>query len=107
MIRYLPIAYFVTVVLAALTAIVAYINLAGINHLLVIRFDSFWGINYLGQKSDVWGILGVAAALSLINVWLSRVFYHRLLFFGHLFAWFNVLLWVLMFVAVSVILSVN
>lgn len=101
------VAYILTAVLAAVTAIAAYLNLADAERFLVVHLDSFRGIDFLGEKKHVWGILGMAAALSLINIWLSRVFYHRIRFFSELFSWFNILLWILMFIVIGVIIAVN
>ncbi len=95
--------------LTVITAIVAYVNLINISHLLVIHFDSFRGIDFLGAKSDVLRIFIWATALTFLNFLLSQFFYHRsrLRVFSYFFASFNILLWSLILIVVAVIISVN
>ena len=105
--KYLRIAYIIICVLAVLIGMVLYVNLTKADHILIVHFDSFRGIDFLGKPSTVWGIYFFALAISAINIWLSRVFHNRLPFFSYLFAYFTIFFWILISIAIAVIISVN
>ena len=100
-----------SVLLSAILLIIgfstAFVRLADAQHLLIIHFDSYQGIDFLGAKSDVFKILLVGIALSLINIILSEIFYQRERFFSYLLIFSNVLVSLLILLTIFVIVSVN
>jgi hypothetical protein len=86
---------------------VAFVKLAQIDHLLIIHFDSFQGIDFLGGKSHVYGILASGLFLNLLNVFLAGAFYPSQRFLAYLLVFFNILLSLLIMLIMFVIVSVN
>lgn len=85
----------------------AYIHLAEIQSLLIVHFDSFRGIDFLGDKNDVYGMVGVGAIALLINSALANIFYFRERFLSYLLAFGTLVLTFLLLIAVFAILSIN
>jgi hypothetical protein len=86
---------------------VSYIRLADVQNLLIIHFDSFRGIDFLGDKQDVFGILAVGLAVMTVNGFLANVFYYRERFFSYLLSFSSVVLSLLILIAVFAIISIN
>ena len=85
----------------------AYIRLADVQNLLIIHFDSFRGIDFLGEKSDIWGILGVNLAVLIANSWLAYALYYRERFWSYIFSFSSVVFGLLILIAVFAIISIN
>ena len=102
---FIPIA--VTALLLVAAFLLVYFGLEGGNNVLVVHFDAFRGIDFLGQKSDVYGIIGLGAVLSVINFMLSRVLHSRDKFLARLTAFASVSISALIFIAALVIVSNN
>ena len=85
----------------------AYVQLANSDYLLVIHFDSFRGVDFFGNRADVFGILWVGLAINAVNFLLSYVFYEREKFLSLVISWFSVFFSLLILIAVSVIISIN
>ena len=102
---FIPIA--VTALLLVAALILVYFGLEGGNNVLVVHFDAFRGIDFLGQKSDVYGIIGIGAVLSVINFMLSIVLHSRDKFLARLTAFASVSISALIFIAALVIVSNN
>lgn len=86
---------------------VAYFNLRNVDHLLVIHFTGGQGIDFLGNKIDVYEILFSGLTVFLINIFLTAVFYERIRFFSYFISFFNIFFSTLILIAVGVIISVN
>jgi len=84
-----------------------YVSLSGVNNLLIIHFDSYRGIDFLGEKGQVFGILAVAFSVTLINFWLVKVFYYRNRFLAYFLSFFTVFFLTLILITAIVIISVN
>ncbi|KKU93876.1 MAG: hypothetical protein UY26_C0003G0024 [Candidatus Jorgensenbacteria bacterium GW2011_GWA1_48_13] len=101
------------VLLAAAMALMAFslvLVLLNVNELsapLILHFDKLKGIDFLGEKSDVWGIWAGGFALLVLNSLLASVFFHRERVLAYVFAGVNLLFAVLVLVALGVIFSVN
>lgn len=93
--------------LTAIVAIVAYLNLWPIKHPIVIHFDSFRGIDFSGDRGDVLGIFAVAAVLTLLNGGLAAYFWKRATVFSYILLYFNIFIWLLILIIIGVIISVN
>ncbi|MCH7908850.1 MAG: hypothetical protein IIB38_04450, partial [Candidatus Hydrogenedentes bacterium] len=66
-----------------------FVKLIDVQHLLIIHFDSFSGIDFLGSKWEVYGILLSGIFLNLINGFLVTVFYYRERLLSYLLAFSN------------------
>ncbi|MFH1759301.1 MAG: hypothetical protein ABH822_01930 [Patescibacteria group bacterium] len=86
---------------------VAFVALADVRHLLVIHFDSYSGIDFLGDKSDVFGALLSGLALTIINGLLAIAFYLRERLLSYILAFSSILVSLLILITIFVIVSVN
>lgn len=90
-----------------LTGIIAYLNLAEITTPLIIHFDAYKGIDFLGNKIDVFNILIVAGVIFLINLILAELIFDRQRLLSFNFAFVSLVVSVLIFIAILVIISIN
>ena len=88
-------------------AIVAIVGLREAGTLLVLHFDTFRSIDFLGTRADVFAIVGVGAGLVALNAFLAAAYRKRLPIGAHLFAYASVLIGILILIAVGTILAVN
>lgn len=85
----------------------AYVAFADVEHLLIIHFDSFRGIDFLGNRSDVFQILWLGLLVNIINFSLVAVFYWRERFLAYLIGYFSSVFSLLILIATAVIISIN
>lgn len=78
-----------------------------VNDLLIIHFDNFHGLDFLGTKTNVFEIVSIGAFLVLMNAGLAKALYHRERFFSNILGSVSVLIAGLILIAVGVIVSVN
>lgn len=102
----LRILYGSSVLLLAVAGILFYMRLGDAGHPLIIHW-SRGGIDFVGTRRTVAGILGVGAAMWAVNAALSSVFASRARFLAHLLAGASLFLSLLILIAVGSIISVN
>jgi len=90
-----------------LTALVAYLRLVEITTPLIIHFDAYRGIDFLGDRFDVLKILTVAWMMFLINSILAEFIFDRQRFLSLVLVYVNLATSVLTSIAIAVIISVN
>jgi len=100
-------AIMVSLVLLLIALISSYRSLRMADHLLIVHFDRFHGIDVLGTREDVFGIIFSGWGIAFINVILGYALYFRERFFSYLILFSNVCLATLLLIATIVILSVN
>jgi len=93
--------------LLILTAGVAFIRFGEITTPLIIHFDAFKGIDFLGDRFDVSNILIVALVMILINLFLAEFIFDRQRFLSYVFAYVSLAVSILILIAVSVIIGIN
>lgn len=74
---------------------------------LIIHFDAFKGIDWVGSRIDVFGIFISALVMFLINVFLANFIYERERFLSYLFSFASLVLSILFLAAIITINSVN
>lgn len=102
--RLLFLSAFVILIFALGTA---YVKLAEHDALLILHFDSYRGIDFLGSSADVFGILSVGLGIVVLNYLLARSIYPREPFLAKILAGSTVFIALLIFIAVLVIIAVN
>ena len=105
--RYILIPAIAVVLLLVVAFLLAYFSFGGAGNILVVHFDAFRGIDFLGDKTDVYGIIGIGAVLALVNFTLVRVLYSRDKFLARFIVFASVFISILIFVTVVAIISVN
>jgi len=91
----------------SLAAIVGYLRLGEISTPLIIHFDAYKGIDFLGNRFDVLGILAVATTMFLVNLFLARFVFDRQRFLSYTLAYITLAIAILILIAVSVIIAIN
>ncbi|MBI4159924.1 hypothetical protein HY504_02035 [Candidatus Wolfebacteria bacterium] len=75
--------------------------------MFILHFTREQGADRFGTRLDVFGVPGVGIAIVAINLFLADFLYRRERFLSFLFGFGSFLLSVLLFIAVSVMVSVN
>jgi len=101
------IPFVVALILLVIAFSYAYVNFADFQGLLIVHFDSYRGADFLGEPKDVFGILGVALAVLIINGFIADELYWRERFLAYIIAYGSVFFSLLILIAVLVIISVN
>ncbi|MDO8585062.1 MAG: hypothetical protein Q7R85_03000 [bacterium] len=61
----------------AIAGAFAYYAFSDVKHLLIVHFDAFRGIDFLGTPRDVFGIAATALAVNGVNAFLAGAFWKR------------------------------
>lgn len=105
--KYLRVVFGLSLLVLFLISCVAYVKLGENTGQLILHFDVYKGIDFLGGRTEAFGILISALAMILINLFLAESFYNRERFLSYLFGFVSLGLASLILIAVSVIISVN
>lgn len=92
--------------LAISFAIVA-VKIGSLSVPVILHFDYWSGIDLFGDRSSVWGVWFLGAAISLVNAGFAEFFFFRSRALSYAFLAANFLISILLFVAVSVMVTVN
>ncbi|MEK7462980.1 MAG: hypothetical protein AAB621_01265 [Patescibacteria group bacterium] len=93
--------------LILIALISAILNFYKINNLLIMHYDGYNGIDFLGDKSDVFSLIGILAVMIILNVWLANRVYFRERFLSYLLSFSSLALSVLILIGVFAIISIN
>ena len=85
----------------------AYLRLAETAAPLIVHFDVYKGIDFLGNRFDILNILVVALIILLINFFLAEFIFDRQRFLSFVFAYVSLAISTLILIAISVIISIN
>ncbi len=91
----------------AIAFILFYIHIAPLGNFLLVGFDGFRGINFLGSVDDVRGILITGGIISAVNIALSWVLRKRDRFLAHLLPFLNLLIALLILMVITFIVVSN
>jgi len=89
------------------TAVFVFLKFFNTSGPIIIHFDFFNGINFVGRKEEVFGILAVDFAIAAINFLLAEFIYQRERFMSYLISFATLVLSILFLMAVAVVSSVN
>ena len=90
-----------------LTAVIVYVRLAEITTPLIIHFDAYKGIDFLGDRGDVFKILIVALTIFVLNLILAEFIFDRQRFLSFTLAFIGLATSILILIAISVIININ
>jgi len=90
-----------------LAALIFYSKLGSTTMPLIIHFEADKGVDFLGGRLEVFGILFSGLIMILINLFLVDFLYHRERFLSHIFSFANLLVAILILIAIAVIINVN
>lgn len=84
-----------------------YVRLVDVEHLIIIHFESLRGVDFLGSKNEVIGILFSGLALNVINFLLASFLHNRQRLLSYLIGLMNIFISLLILLTIIVIISVN
>lgn len=105
--NYLMGTFGVAAALLLFTLVLVLIFFGETNTPLIIHFDTFRGIDFLGSKLHVFGIVFVGIVMFLINVGLAHTLYYRNRFLSYIIACATLVITLLILIAISAIIAVN
>jgi len=105
--KYLRVVAGISIFIWLLTGIIFYswFNLSSGN--LILHFNAYNGIDFLGSQGDIFGILLSGLVIILINMYLSNFMYNRERFLSYIFSFANLVVSILILIVINVIISVN
>ncbi|MDI6717793.1 MAG: hypothetical protein QMD86_01970 [Patescibacteria group bacterium] len=77
------------------------------NEPVIIHFDAYKGIDHIGNKIEMFGILFLEMTILLVNLFLSDFIYSRERFFSYVLGFVNLVISALVFIAAIAINSIN
>jgi hypothetical protein len=105
--KFLFYPFLASVILALIAFIRALVRLAKINNLLILHFDSYRGIDYLGNKEDVFSIIGFSFTVIVINFLLAKKLYYKERLLSYFLSFGSTIFSLLILIGVFVIISIN
>ncbi|MBN2198183.1 hypothetical protein JW698_03310 [Candidatus Wolfebacteria bacterium] len=105
--KYLCIVGVISILILFLTGVISYLSVDSINSPLIIHFNIYKGVDFLGNWFDILGILIVALVMISINFFLSDFLYNRERFLSYIFGFTSLLISILILIIISVIININ
>ncbi|MCL4404038.1 hypothetical protein M1432_01730 [Patescibacteria group bacterium] len=96
-----------TLALAAAGLVLGAVAIKNVSAPLIIHFDQFHGVDFVGSVADFWGIWLGGLAVIVLNAALSTVLYRRERFLAYLLLAGNALIALLMLVLAAVVVGAN
>ncbi len=84
-----------------------YLNVGELSYPLILHFSSYFGVDAVGGRGSVWGIVAIAALVAILNAFIGATFFYRERVLTYLFFATNVLIALLSLVAVANIIALN
>jgi hypothetical protein len=104
---YIKIGFLASLLILTGAFVLVYINFGDVGNLFIVHFDAYKGIDFLGGKGDVFGILGISLVILALNFLLASVSYPRDRFLSYLISFSSILFAILIFIGIIVIINVN
>ena len=105
--KYLRVVAGLSVLLLVIAGIIFYLGVGSITTPLVVHFDPYKGIDFLGGRMQVFGIIVAALVIILINLFLADFLDSRERFLSYIFGFASLELTILILIVISVIISLN
>ncbi|MCL5017442.1 MAG: hypothetical protein M1155_02160 [Patescibacteria group bacterium] len=105
--NFLMYPFLVGIAAAFIALISAWFGLSKITNLLILHFNSYKGIDYLGDKNDVFNITVFPFAVIIINFLLAKKLYYKERFLAYFLSFSSALFSLLILIGVFVIISIN
>lgn len=105
--KYLRVVFGISFTILIFIFLFTLLKLGNIAFPLIIHFDAYKGIDFLGGKMEVFGILISTFSILLINAFLANFLYNRERFLSYILGFAGLGLMILILIAMSVIISIN
>lgn len=100
-------AYILSILLLVIAFSLVFVGLFNVETMLIIHFNPFAGIDFLGERQTAYGILISGLAINILNSFLSAVLYSRDKFLSYLPAFGATFISLLILIVISVIVGAN
>ena len=105
--KYLRAVFVIGFFIFLATAVFSAVKFWSVPGSLIIHFDAFKGIDWVGNRNDILGIFISVLAMGIINFSLTEFIYERERFVAYLLAFANLVLSILFLTVVISIVSAN
>ena len=105
--KHLRLVFGASAAILLLTAIIGFVKFGMSSEKIIVHFDVFKGIDFLGEKSDVRAIIIYGILMAVLNFFLADFLYERERFLSYIFAFVTLFLSGLVLTAISIIISKN
>ncbi len=105
--KYLRAVFGIVFFIFLLAVILCFVKFLTRTESVIVHFDIYKGIDVVGNKAEVFGILAVALVMLVINLFLANFTYDRERFLSYILSFGSLILSILFLIAVAVISSVN
>ncbi len=96
-----------TAILLVVSFVLTYFKVDALSYPLILHFNPYQGVDLMGVKADVWGIVAMGFLVVVINTVLARTLFYRERIITYIFLATNVLLALLAFIGIAHIISLN
>jgi len=97
----------ITGVLFGASLVLALFRLNGLSYPVILHFDPFRGVDFLGDMTDFWSIWAGSLIFTGLNTWLAETLFYRERFLSYLFISANVLIALLILIITGVVIGAN
>ena len=105
--KYLVLPFGLSLVLLLAASGKTLVNFWNLKGLIAIHFDSFRGFDFFGTRGDVYEILGIGAAVLILNIAIANSLYFKERFLSYLIAYATPFFSLLIYLGVGVIIAIN
>ena len=105
--KHLRLVFGASAAILLLTAIVGFVKFGLTSEKIIVHFDIFKGIDFIGEKSDVRAIIIYGILMSALNLFLADFLYERERFLSYIFSFVTLFLSALVLTVISIIISKN
>ena len=105
--RFLFYPFLASAAFILIAALWAFLGLVKINNLLILHYDGYKGIDFLGNKGDILGVLGLSAVIVGFNFLLAKKLYYKERFLSYVFSFSSSIFSLLILIGIFVIISIN
>lgn len=105
--KYLRIIFAISALLLLIIFALICFKFIAVNNPIIVHFDAYRGIDFLGSRINIFGIFFTALVVFLINLVLSNILFYRERILSYIFASATLFFIVLVLVSVAAIISVN
>ncbi len=105
--KYLRVIFGISFFVFLFTAVFVFSKFIGVSGPVILHFDIFKGIDAVGGKEEVFGILIIGLIMAVINFFLAEFIYRRERFMSYLISFATLILSILFLAVILVINSAN
>ncbi len=99
--------FFVCAAILICLALAVFVKLGDVKTPVIIHFDAYKGIDFLGGRFDIGGIILMGLTVLVLNAFLADILYKREKLLSYVVVFSTMAVTCLIFIGVSVIIGIN